>query len=144
MKFLSLLAVSLITISVFAQQPTSLQLSRENRLSNLTINKPIDNMPSVNVGPTNQIFLYNNGTGLDMYKSQPDNMPVVKPDGSYIDNMCIKSSIDTEAFLNLFKTNNSNQFQPIGNAKFNFVLPSKKDSIAFIDSIKPLQLKPKF
>ena len=143
MKFISLLAVSFITISVFAQQPTSLQLSRENRLSNLTINKPIDNMPSANVGPTNQTFLYNNN-GLDVYKSQPDNMPVVKPDGSYIDNMCIKSSFDTKAFLNLFKTNNSNQFQPSGKTKFNFVMPSKKDSIAFIDSIKPLQLKPKF
>ena len=142
MKFLSLLATSFITISSFAQQPTSLQLAKENRLSNLSINKPIDNMPSANVGPTNQSFLYNNN-GLDVYKSQPDNMPVVKPDGYYYDNMGVKriaSKTITDAINNL----KNNQFQPKGNAKYNFVMPAYQDTLPYIDSTKKLLLKPKF
>lgn len=143
MKYLSFFIASLITISAFAQQSTSVPLAREPRLSNLSINKLIDNMPTVTVGPTNQVYLYNNGTGLDVYKSQPDNMSVLKPDAGFYDNMGIKK-IPNQTFLDIINANKPNQFQPSGNAKFNFVFPSKKDSIAFLDSIKTLQFKPKF
>ncbi len=143
MKFLALITTSFITISAFAQQPTSLQLATENSLNKLSSNKPIDNMPSANVGPTNQTFLYNSN-GLEVYISQPDNMPVVKPDGSYSDNMCIKSSIDTKTLLKLFKTNKAKQFQPEGNSKFNFVMPVYQNSLPYVDSAKKLLIKPKF
>lgn len=144
MKFLSFLALSFITISASAQQSPSLKLARENRLNNLSLNKPIDNMPSANVGPTNQIFLYNDSNGLDIYKSQPDNMPVAKPDGTYKDDMGTNGRIQAQKVIDAVKAFKANRFQPEGNAKYNFVFPSQKDSIAFIDSVKTLQLKPKF
>ncbi len=143
MKFLLLITTSFITISSSAQQPTSLQLARENRLSNLSLNKPIDNMPSANVGPTNQIFLYNSN-GLDVYKSQPDNMPVVKPDGTYKDEMCPKGKLDMQKVLDAVKAHKANQFQPKGNSKFNFLMPAYKDSLPYIDSANKLLLKSKF
>jgi hypothetical protein len=143
MKFLSLLAVSFITISAFAQQPTSLQLAKENRLSNLSINKPIDNMPSANVGPSNQIFLYNSN-GLDVYKSQPDNMPVAKPDGTYKDEMCPKGRLDMQRVKDAVNAFKANQFQPKGNSKYNFVMPAYQDSLPYIDSTRKILLKPKF
>lgn len=149
MKFLSLLATSFIAISAFAQQPTSLQLARENRLGNLSLNvnlqrpRNIDNMPIGSVGIAGQSFSFNNGSGLNIYKSQPDNMPVAKPDGSYIDNIGVKRAAST-TIADAINATRDNQFQPSGNAKFNFVFPSKKDSIAFVDSVKTLQLKPKF
>ncbi len=143
MKYLSFFIASLITISAFAQQSTSVPLAREPRLSNLSINKPIDKMPIGTVGPTNQVYLYNNGSGLDVYKSEPDNMLVIKPDGSFYDNMGIKK-IPNQTLLDIINANKADPFQPSGNTKFNFVFPSKKDSIAFLDSVNTLQFKFKF
>jgi hypothetical protein len=149
MKCLSLFITSFITISAFAQQPTSLQLAKENRLGNLSLNvnlqrpRNIDNMPIGSVGIAGQSFSFNKGNGLNIYKSQPDNMLVAKPDGSYIDNMGVKRVAST-TIADAINATKDNQFQPNGNAKFNFVFPSKKDSVAFVDSIKALQLSPKF
>jgi hypothetical protein len=144
MKFLLVSVFSLSAIVGFAQQSPALKLSRENRLNNLSLNKPIDNMPSANVGPSGQLFLYNNGNGLNIYKSQPDDMPVAKPDGTYKDEMCPKGKLDMQKVIDAVKSHKANQFQPEGNSKFNFVFPLQKDSTAFVDSVKTLQLKPKF
>ncbi|MDI9365551.1 MAG: hypothetical protein QM541_11410 [Flavobacterium sp.] len=143
MKLILFSALSLTTVIGFAQQSFALKLARENRLNNLSINKPFDNMPLVNVSPNGQTFLYNNGNGLNIYKSQPDNMPVVKPDGYYFDNMGIKR-IASKTIADVINNFKSNHIQTDGNSKFNFVFPSKKDIIDFVDSVKTLQLKPNF
>ncbi len=132
MKPLLIIVFGCCTNAVFAQQlPISLQLARENRLSNLSINKPIDNMPISRVGDLNQTFLFNNGSGLDVSKSQPDNMPVAKPDGSFIDNMSF-SKIDPNVLIII----KANQFKPKVNSKYNFVLPVHQDSLPFLDATK--------
>lgn len=137
MKALLIIVFGCCTNAVFAQQlPTSLQLARENRLSNLSINKPIDNMPISRVGDLNQTFILNNGKGLDIYQSQPDNMPIAKPDGSFIDNMSLNKFDPT--LLNIINSNKANQFKPKGNSKYNFVLPSHQDFLPFIDSTEKL------
>jgi hypothetical protein len=143
MKFLLFSALSLCAIVGFAQQSPSLKLARENRLNNLSLNKPIDNMPMANVGSSGQTFLYNNGNGLDIFKSQPDNMPVAKPDSSYVDNMVAKPRV-TKNMADVINKLKHKRFEPKGNSKYNFVFPSQKDSIAFVDSVKTLLLKPKF
>lgn len=143
MKFLILSVLSIGTLVGFAQQSPSLKLARENRLNNLSLNKPIDIMPLANVGPSGQTFLYNNGNGLDIYKSQPDNMPVANSDSSYVDNMVAKS-LAPKNMTDVINKLKHKRFEPKGNSKFNFVFPSQKDSTAFLDSVKTLQLKPKF
>jgi hypothetical protein len=143
MKFLLVSVFSLSAIVGFAQQSPALKLSRENRLNNLSLNKPIDNMPSANVGPSGQLFLYNNGNGLNIYKSQPDDMPVAKPDSSYVDNMVAKPTA-TKTMTDLINKLKNNRFQPNDNAKYNFVLSIYKDSLPYIDSTNKLLLKSKF
>ncbi|MFC4230665.1 hypothetical protein ACFOW1_02105 [Parasediminibacterium paludis] len=143
MKFLLLSVLSFSSVIGFAQQSPSLKLARENRLNNLSLNKPIDNMPSANIGPSGQMFLYNNGNGLNIYKSQPDDMPVAKPDSSYLDNMIAKPTAP-KTMTDVINKLKNNRFQPKGNAKYNFVLPTYKDSLPYIDSTNKLLLKPKF
>lgn len=135
--------LSIGTLVGFAQQSPSLKLARENRLSNLSLNKPIDNMPSANVGSSGQTFLYNNGNGLDIYKSQPDNMPVAKPDSSYVDNM-VANPTATKNMADVINKLKHKRFEPKGNAKYNFLMPAYKDSLPYIDSASKLLLKPKF
>jgi hypothetical protein len=143
MKFLLLSVLSLSTVVGFAQQSPSLKSARENRLNNLSLNKPIDNMPMANVGPTGQTFLNNNGNGLDIYKSQPDNMPVAKPDSSYFYTMIVKT-MDAKKIVDSINHYQINQFRPCGNCISQSKLPIKKDSTDFQKSIKKLELKPKF
>lgn len=143
MKFLLLSVFSLCAVISFAQQSPSLKLARENRLNNLSLNKPIDNMPMANVGPSGQTYLFNNGSGLDIYKSQPDNMPVAKPDSNYVDNM-IANPTATRNLTDVITKLKHKRFEPKGNSKFNFVIPTCKDSLPYIDSTNKLLLKPKF
>lgn len=143
MKFLLLSVLSLIAIVGFSQQSPSLKLARENRLNNLSLNKPIDNMPMANVGPSGQTFLYNNGNGIDIYKSQPDNMIVAKPDSSYVDNMVAKPKAPKN-MADIINKLNKPRFEPKGNNKYNFLMPAYKDSLPYIDSANKLLLKPKF
>lgn len=143
MKFLLFSVLSLSAIVGFAQQSPSLKLARENRLNNLSLNKPIDNMPMANVGSSGQTFLYNNGNGVDIYKSQPDNMIVAKPDSSYVDNMVAKPRI-TKNLANVVDKLKHKRFEPKGNTKYNFLMPAYKDSLPYIDSASKLLLKPKF
>lgn len=143
MKFLLLSAFSFCAVVGFAQQSPALKLARENRLNNLSLNKPIDNMPSANVGPSGQTFLYNNGSGLDIYKSQPDNMLVAKLDSNYVDNMIAKPTAP-KTMTDVINKLKNNRFQPEGNSKFNFLMPAYRDSLPYIDSANKLLLKPRF
>ena len=122
-------------------QEKILDIAKSNRLSNLSINlqmpKNIDNMPIGKVGDVNQTFSFNNGQGLNLYKSQPDNMPVAKPDGSLQDNMC-SSSTNTSKLLELLSKTQENGFKPKGNSKYNFVMPAYQDSLPHLDSTKKL------
>jgi hypothetical protein len=47
-----------------------------------------DNMPNAFTGKFQQdVYVGNNGNGLDIYRSPIDNMPVVKPDKNFTSNM---------------------------------------------------------
>ncbi len=99
--------------------------------------KNIDNMPIGKVGDVSQSFSFNNAQGLNLYKSQPDNMPVAKPDGSLQDNMS-SSSTNTNKLLELLSKTQENGFKPKGNSKYNFVMPAYQDSLRHLDSTKKL------
>jgi hypothetical protein len=155
--YLVLITVFLCFNSVNAQN-RPLDIARSNRLSNITLkellkdtlnvylNRPrsVDNMPIGNVGSSRQIFAFNNGRGLNIYKSQPDNMPVAKPDGSYVDNMIAKSTAPNTMADDVIDKLKNNRFEPKGNSKYNFLMPSYKDSLPFVDSASRTLLKSKF
>jgi hypothetical protein len=53
---------------------------------------PVDNMPVVGLQPVQLTYTGNNGSGLDIYKAQQDNMPVVKPDSTFYSGMPVGST----------------------------------------------------
>ena len=86
-----------------------------------------------------QTFVINNGSGLNIYKSQPDNMPVAKPDGSYVDKMIAGNPKENlQDLLNNLNTSKANQFSPKGISKYNFVMPAYQDSLPHLDSTRKL------
>jgi len=157
MKLYIILITAILFITSVNAQNRPLDIARSNRLSNINLkeqlkdtlivysNRPrsVDNMPIGNVGPSGQTFMYNNGGGLNIYKSQPDNMPVAKPDGSYVDNMVAKSTAP-KTMTDVIDKLKNNRFQPKSNTKYNFVMPAYKDSLPSADSTDKLLLKPKF
>ena len=95
-------------------------------------------MPIATVGPVTQTYLYNGIQGFDIYKSQPDNMPIIKLDASFFDNMIgsnLRNNINPDFIKALITFSNATS-EP----KYQFLEPKAKDLTLpkdFFENYKP-------
>ncbi|MBA4198156.1 MAG: hypothetical protein C0459_11445 [Chitinophaga sp.] len=68
----------------------------------LFVKRNFDNMPVIG-NNLKQTFSYNNGKGFDVYKAEPDNMPVLKPDAGNEASLNIKNMISRQERLEIAK-----------------------------------------
>ncbi|MBC7722493.1 MAG: hypothetical protein H7068_10755 [Pedobacter sp.] len=141
MKLLLVIVTSYIGFSVNTQQLITALIKPTNPLhiySNAY--KNIDNMPIASVGATNQILMFSKNQGFNIYKSQPDNMPTIKPDTSFYDKMNggnFRNNIDPEFLKALIDLSNTKP-----KATYKLLQPQTKDSALPKDLFK--NYKPKY
>ena len=125
MKLLLIVCGSLICLSTCAQQDV-LNALKSGKTAYIYLEPDIYKMNIGKVSPNNQTYMYNNGNGLDIYKSQPDNMPALKPEGFFSDKMSNARITPSKSIIDAINNFKGTQFQPKGLSKYDFILPLTK------------------